>query len=81
MAEAQDLKHLLLETNEEYRQLASKHHELDDRLHELIAKHYLSDAEQLEEVTLKKRKLQLKDRMEEIFRQRRNGWSGAASPS
>lgn len=81
MAEAQDLKHLLLETNEEYRQLASKHHELDDRLHELIAKHYLSDAEQLEEVTLKKRKLQLKDRMEEIFRQRSNGWSEAASPS
>ena len=36
MAEAQDLKHLLLETNEEYRQLATKHHELDDRLHELI---------------------------------------------
>lgn len=81
MAEAQDLKHLLLETNEEYRRLASKHHELDDRLHELTSKHYLSDAEQLEEVTLKKRKLQLKDRMEEIFRQRRNDWSGAASPS
>ena len=42
MAEAQDLKHLLLETNEEYRQLAAKHHELDDRLHELSSKHYLS---------------------------------------
>jgi uncharacterized protein YdcH (DUF465 family) len=81
MAEAQDLKHLLFETNEEYRQLASRHHELDDRLHELTAKHYLSDAEQFEETTLKKRKLQVKDRMEEIFRQRRNGWSAAANPS
>lgn len=81
MAEAQDLKHRLFETNEEYRQLASRHHELDDRLHELTAKHYLSDAEQVEEVTLKKRKLQVKDRMEEIFRQRGNGWSDAASPS
>ena len=68
MAEAQDLKHLLLETNEEYRQLATKHHELDDRLHELASKHYLSDTEQFEEVTLKKRKLQLKDRMEHIAR-------------
>ena len=81
MAEAQDMKHLLFETNEEYRQLASRHHELDDRLHQLTAKHYLSDAEQVEEITLKKRKLQVKDRMEEIFRQRRNGWADAASPS
>ena len=63
MAEA-DLNHLLIETNQEYRQLASKHHSLDDRLHELEPKHYLSDAEQFEEVSLKKRKLQLKDRME-----------------
>jgi uncharacterized protein YdcH (DUF465 family) len=73
MAEAQDLKTLLLDTNEEYRQLASKHHELDDRLHELTSKHYLSDAEQFEEITLKKRKLQLKDRMEVLVRNYRNG--------
>lgn len=71
MAETQDLKHLLLETNDEYRQLAAKHHELDDRLHELSAKHYLSDDEQFEEVKLKKKKLQLKDRMEEIARTHR----------
>ena len=77
MAEAQDLKHLLLETNEEYRQLATKHHELDDRLHELASKHYLSDAEQVEEVTLKKHKLQLKDRMEDILREHRSGGRGA----
>ncbi len=48
--------------------LAAKHHQLDDRLHELTAKHYLSEPEQVEEVTLKKRKLQLKDRMEDILR-------------
>ena len=65
---AEDLKHLLIETNEEFRELASKHHTLDDRLHELEAKHYLSDAEQFEEVSLKKRKLQLKDRMEIMMR-------------
>jgi uncharacterized protein YdcH (DUF465 family) len=69
--QSQDLKELLLQTDEEYHQLAAKHHELDDRLHELIAKQYLSGSEQLEEVTLKKRKLQLKDRMENILRQRR----------
>lgn len=77
MAETQDLKHLLLETNDEYRRLATKHHELDDRLHELSSKHYLSDTEQIEEVSLKKRKLQLKDRMEEIVRGHRNGHGAA----
>lgn len=70
---AEDLKYLLIETNEEYRELASKHHNLDDRLHELEAKHYLSDSEQFEEVSLKKRKLQLKDRMELILRHARAG--------
>ena len=70
---AEDLKHLLIETNQEFRELASKHHSLDDRLHELEAKHYLSNAEQFEEVNLKKRKLYIKDRMETIIRQHRNG--------
>lgn len=77
MAEAQDLKTLLIATDEEYRQLAAKHHELEDRLHQLTAKHYLSDAEQFEEVTIKKRKLQLKDRMEVILRQHRTVSGGA----
>lgn len=72
MAETQDLKHLLLETNDEYRQLAAKHHELDGRLHELTSKHYLSDDEQFEEIRLKKKKLLLKDRMEEIARSHRS---------
>ncbi len=70
MAEAQETQPLL-ESNDEYRQLATKHHELEDRLHELTSKHYLSDNEQIEEVTLKKRKLLMKDRMEEIVRTHR----------
>ncbi|HUE90441.1 MAG TPA: DUF465 domain-containing protein [Vicinamibacterales bacterium] len=70
MAETQDLQPLL-ESNDEYRQLAAKHHELEDRLHELTSKHYLSDNEQFEEITLKKRKLLLKDRMETIVRTHR----------
>ncbi|MFP5379428.1 MAG: YdcH family protein [Vicinamibacteria bacterium] len=76
MADAQDLKGLLLETHEEFRQLAAKHHELDDQITELASKPHLSDEEQLTEVTLKKQKLHLKDRMEEIARQYRNGMSG-----
>ena len=79
----QELKELLLKTDEEFRQLATQHHELDDRLHELSAKSYLSQPEQVEEVTLKKRKLQLKDKMEDILRRHRGEPSGsfAASPA
>lgn len=61
----------LLQTDEEFTQLAAQHHQLEDRLHELTAKHYLSEPEQVEEITLKKRKLALKDRMELILRQHR----------
>ena len=73
MAEAQDLKNLLLETNDEFRRLASRHHELDERLVQLESQHYLSNDEQLEEVTLKKKKLHLKDQMEAILRAYRQG--------
>ena len=68
-AEAQEVKNLLLQGNENYRQLAEQHSQLDRRLHELTDKHYLSSNEQFEEITLKKRKLALKDRMEEIARE------------
>jgi uncharacterized protein YdcH (DUF465 family) len=70
-AQGQDLKDLLLQTDEEFRNLAAKHHDLDDRLHQLTAKHYLSEPEQVEEITLKKRKLHLKDQMEDMLRRKR----------
>ena len=70
--QSQGLKEELLRTDEEFHQLVAKHHELEDRLHELTAKQYLSEPEQVEEVNLKKRKLQLKDRMEDILRRHRD---------
>ena len=72
-AEAQEVKAVLLQSDDNYRQLATRHHELDTRLHELTGKHYLTATEQIEEVTLKKRKLALKDQMEEIARHFRDG--------
>jgi hypothetical protein len=61
---------LLLE-NEEYRRLDETHHEYESRLADLTAKPALSDEEQVEEVTLKKKKLQVKDRMQAIARESR----------
>ena len=65
-----DLKEELARTDQEFHDLRARHHALEDRLHELTSKHYLSEPEQVEEVTLKKKKLLLKDRMENILRQR-----------
>ena len=64
-------------TDEEYRQLEVQHHQYESRLGELAEKAVLSDEEQLEESTLKKKKLQLKDRMQEIARR---GRESAAHP-
>jgi len=57
--------------NDEYRQLEAQHHEYESRLGELAEKAVLSDEEQVEETTLKKKKLQVKDRMQEIARRSR----------
>ena len=57
--QTQDLKALLLQTNEEFSHLAAEHHILEDRLHELLAKPHPSEPELLEESSLKKRKLQI----------------------
>ena len=67
-AEAQEVRNLLLKTDDNYRELSERHHQLDDRLHELTGKHYLSASEQLEEATIKKRTLAVKDKMEQIAR-------------
>jgi uncharacterized protein len=66
--EFEELKQKLLQSDENFRQLATQHHELDERIHNLASRHYLSEPEQVEEVTLKKRKLHLKDQMESILR-------------
>ena len=75
----EELKRKLLQTDEEFRQLATKHHDLDEKLHAYADRHYLSEPEQLEEVTLKKQKLHLKDRMENILR--RHGTIGQPAPA
>ena len=64
----EELKRKLVQEDEEFRQLASKHHDLDVKLHGYAERHYLTEPEQVEEITLKKQKLHLKDQMEMILR-------------
>ena len=63
MTKADTLKEELMASNPEFRELAREHGRYEERLSELSALAYPSDEEQLEEVTLKKKKLALKDQM------------------
>ena len=63
------LKEELMTRDPEFRELAREHTRFEQRLSELSALTYPSDEEQLEEITLKKKKLALKDQMYSIILQ------------
>lgn len=63
----EELKAHLMQTNEEFRQLAAKHAELKKQVEAIEAKHHLTEEDEMEEVKLKKQKLHLKDQMMEIM--------------
>jgi len=65
------LKDSLRKDNEEYRRLDEQHHEYESRLETLTAKAVLNEEEHFEATTLKKKKLQVKDRMQMIARHAR----------
>ncbi|HEY3040539.1 MAG TPA: DUF465 domain-containing protein [Pyrinomonadaceae bacterium] len=66
---ADRLKEELMNRDPEFRELAREHTRYEERLSELTALAYPSDEEQLEEVTLKKKKLALKDQMYSLIMQ------------
>jgi len=49
------------------RRLSLKHKELDERLAQLTGRRFPTEPEQLEESTLKKQKLKIKDEIESIL--------------
>jgi uncharacterized protein YdcH (DUF465 family) len=69
MTKADTLKEELMASNPEFREMAREHGRYEQRLSELSALTYPSDEEQLEEVTLKKKKLALKDQMYSLMLQ------------
>ncbi|HZT60905.1 MAG TPA: YdcH family protein [Pyrinomonadaceae bacterium] len=63
----ESLKEQLIAIDPEFRELAREHGRYEQRLSELSSLQYPSDEEQLEEVTLKKKKLAVKDQMQAIM--------------
>ena len=61
------LKEELIAIDPEFRELVREHGRYEQRLSELSSLQYPSDEEQLEEITLKKKKLAVKDQMHAIM--------------
>jgi uncharacterized protein YdcH (DUF465 family) len=58
-----ELRTQLMLNNEEFRRLAAEHQSYAKQLEQLSSRHHLSEQEKLQEITLKKKKLYLKDQM------------------
>lgn len=63
-----DVQRILSSEDAEFRQWIEEHHACESRLSELASKKEVTVDEELEEKTLKKRKLHLKDQMAERIR-------------
>jgi uncharacterized protein YdcH (DUF465 family) len=63
----EELKAHLLETDEDFRRLATEHCQYKKMLEAFGSRPYLTQEEQVEEIRIKKLKLRLKDQMQEMI--------------
>ena len=69
IATTDSLKEELIRSDADFRELAREHGKYEARLSELSSLAFPNDEEQLEEITLKKKKLAIKDEMQSIMLQ------------
>lgn len=69
MSAYDSVKEELIKENHDFRQLVQQHHEYEKRLTELAELTYPNDEELLEEITLKKKKLNVKDEMHNMLQE------------
>lgn len=58
-----EVKERLMTTNPEFRRLAAEHQSYEEQLDKLSGRIHLTEEERIQEITLKKKKLLLKDQM------------------
>jgi len=72
MMKEEDIKEHLMSDNPEFRRLCGEHKQYEGRLNQLLTLHHMTENDHLEEVQLKKKKLQLKDQMNSMIAKFRN---------
>ena len=65
--DTESLREQLMTSDPHFRELAREHGRYEERLSELSSLAYPNDEEQLEEITLKKKKLAIKDQMQSMM--------------
>ena len=72
MMNEEEIKEHLMSANPEFRRLVDEHKQHEGRLEELHNRHHMTEHDHLEEIQLKKKKLQLKDQMNAMISKFRN---------
>lgn len=65
----EEVKEILIKDNEEFARIYRKHRELDEKVAVLEELHHLTPEEEIQEKTLKKDKLRLKDQMADMIKE------------
>jgi uncharacterized protein YdcH (DUF465 family) len=63
MMKEEEIKEHLMSANPEFRRLVDEHKQYEGKLAEIHNRQHMTDQDRLEEITLKKKKLHLKDQM------------------
>jgi uncharacterized protein YdcH (DUF465 family) len=72
MMKEEEIKEHLMSSSSDFRRLAEEHLQHEKKLQELLSHPHISEQDHLEEITLKKKKLQLKDQMNSLVLKFRN---------
>jgi uncharacterized protein YdcH (DUF465 family) len=67
MMKEEEIKEHLISSNPEFRRLVEEHKHYQGRLEELTNRSHMTEHDHLEEIQLKKKKLQLKDQMNALI--------------
>jgi uncharacterized protein YdcH (DUF465 family) len=72
MMKEEEIKEHLMSADPEFRRLVDEHKLHEVKLAELHSRHHMTEQDHVEEVRLKKKKLQLKDQMNSMIQKFRN---------
>ena len=68
----EEIKEHLMSANPEFRRLVEEHKQYEGKLEELHNRQHITEQDHLEEITLKKKKLHLKDQMNSMIQKFRS---------